>query len=578
MRVLDHRTIGRRQDDARARAVAAAACRRSFRHFPRRRHAARGDCRGSGPQPRQPAPLRDAQCASMPDARRARAAMSSAPPSRCFTKCSAGTARTFPATARSTCACRWTSCSAATPRASTPRRNAASSPTWSGSTWPAELPEAPDLILDNFGALDSAAAVERIWSECVGPAHSLRSAPAGPVRFGDQGGDARGARAAPAKRAGAAADPLLGRRNGAPIAGACSPRSQAERWGTKPVIVRSSCAERGWRGRVRRRENTIRCSVCVGEQRLMRRRSGRSSPRSARAAARTTRSSCSPCSSASRWRASPSRAAERRRPLLCRQLRRSLRPHRSRSPPAPATISRPSSACSSRTDACPAALAPVDRADGRARELLRLRCASTWNSPIDGDGQLYLLQVRQPGGRAPGHGRRRARSSDALADVARKVELLSRPHPFLHGSRSIFGVMPDWNPAEIIGLRPWPLSLSLYRELDHRRHLGLSARQLRLPEPAQLPAAGELSRAALYRRARELQLLRAARRAERSRRAAGQLLHRPPARRAAAARQGRIRDHLFVLHAGSAAAAGAALGERLFRTRTSPSSPARCAA
>ena len=25
--------------------------------------------------------------------------------------------------------------------------------------------------------------------------------------------------------------------------------------------------------------------------------------------------------------------------------------------------------------------------------------------------------------------------------------------------------MPDWNPAEIIGVRPWPLSLSLYREL-----------------------------------------------------------------------------------------------------------------
>jgi glutamine kinase len=53
----------------------------------------------------------------------------------------------------------------------------------------------------------------------------------------------------------------------------------------------------------------------------------------------------------------------------------------------------------------------------------------------------------------------------ALADVARKVELLSRPHPYLHGSRAIFGVMPDWNPAEIIGVRPWPLSLSLYREL-----------------------------------------------------------------------------------------------------------------
>src|SRR6202044_2675686 len=53
----------------------------------------------------------------------------------------------------------------------------------------------------------------------------------------------------------------------------------------------------------------------------------------------------------------------------------------------------------------------------------------------------------------------------ALAEVARKVELLSRRHPYLHGSRAIFGVMPDWNPAEIIGIRPKPLTLTLYREL-----------------------------------------------------------------------------------------------------------------
>ena len=37
------------------------------------------------------------------------------------------------------------------------------------------------------------------------------------------------------------------------------------------------------------------------------------------------------------------------------------------------------------------------------------------------------------------------------------------------GKTSYFGVMPDWNPAEIIGLKPKPLALSLYRELitDH---------------------------------------------------------------------------------------------------------------
>ena len=28
-----------------------------------------------------------------------------------------------------------------------------------------------------------------------------------------------------------------------------------------------------------------------------------------------------------------------------------------------------------------------------------------------------------------------------------------------------FGVMPDWNPAEIIGIRPRPLALSLYQEI-----------------------------------------------------------------------------------------------------------------
>ena len=35
----------------------------------------------------------------------------------------------------------------------------------------------------------------------------------------------------------------------------------------------------------------------------------------------------------------------------------------------------------------------------------------------------------------------------------------------LLGKKTIFGVMPDWNPAEIIGVRPRPLALSLYKNL-----------------------------------------------------------------------------------------------------------------
>jgi len=52
-----------------------------------------------------------------------------------------------------------------------------------------------------------------------------------------------------------------------------------------------------------------------------------------------------------------------------------------------------------------------------------------------------------------------------LKKIQEKVERGMSPHPFLIGRRTVYGVMPDWNPAEIIGIRPRPLALSLYREL-----------------------------------------------------------------------------------------------------------------
>ncbi len=117
----------------------------------------------------------------------------------------------------------------------------------------------------------------------------------------------------------------------------------------------------------------------------------------------------------------------------------------------------------SRPDACPASLAPVVALVAEL-EILLASDAIDVEFAIGEDGQLYLLQVR------PLTVGRQERTVDAnvgavVADIARKVELLSRPHPYLHGNRAIFGVMPDWNPAEMIGLRPYPLSLSLYREL-----------------------------------------------------------------------------------------------------------------
>lgn len=79
------------------------------------------------------------------------------------------------------------------------------------------------------------------------------------------------------------------------------------------------------------------------------------------------------------------------------------------------------------------------------------------------DEVLWLLQARPlalPSG---------CESADTqarrLSTIADQVARGMRAHPFLMGQRTVYGVMPDWNPAEIIGIRPKPLALSLYREL-----------------------------------------------------------------------------------------------------------------
>ena len=56
-----------------------------------------------------------------------------------------------------------------------------------------------------------------------------------------------------------------------------------------------------------------------------------------------------------------------------------------------------------------------------------------------------------------------------LEKLEKKIKKLKKEHYSLYGKTTFFGVMPDWNPAEIIGIKPKPLALSLYKELvtDH---------------------------------------------------------------------------------------------------------------
>jgi len=76
---------------------------------------------------------------------------------------------------------------------------------------------------------------------------------------------------------------------------------------------------------------------------------------------------------------------------------------------------------------------------------------------------LWLLQVRPLV--VPETPESETAQAVRLESIQRKVARGMQPHPFLMGRRTVYGVMPDWNPAEIVGIRPKPLALSLYREL-----------------------------------------------------------------------------------------------------------------
>lgn len=79
------------------------------------------------------------------------------------------------------------------------------------------------------------------------------------------------------------------------------------------------------------------------------------------------------------------------------------------------------------------------------------------------DEILWLLQAR------PMILRQAPESAEAqelrLQQIHEQVARGMQSRPFLMGRRTAYGVMPDWNPAEIVGIRPRPLALSLYREL-----------------------------------------------------------------------------------------------------------------
>jgi choline kinase/phosphohistidine swiveling domain-containing protein len=84
---------------------------------------------------------------------------------------------------------------------------------------------------------------------------------------------------------------------------------------------------------------------------------------------------------------------------------------------------------------------------------------------VDAAGVCHILQVRPLLIDVERVDEQDARIGEEIAHAVRIFDEAQTPLPGIVGQRTIFGVMPDWNPAEIVGVAPDRLADSLYRNL-----------------------------------------------------------------------------------------------------------------
>lgn len=84
---------------------------------------------------------------------------------------------------------------------------------------------------------------------------------------------------------------------------------------------------------------------------------------------------------------------------------------------------------------------------------------------IDQDEKIYIFQVRPMTTHKNWNRGIALEIEDSIKRIMGFVESRQTPIYGIRGDYSIFGQMPDWNPAEMIGTAPRPLAMSLYRYL-----------------------------------------------------------------------------------------------------------------
>lgn len=84
---------------------------------------------------------------------------------------------------------------------------------------------------------------------------------------------------------------------------------------------------------------------------------------------------------------------------------------------------------------------------------------------LDKSGIMHLLQVRRISTVKDWHPDAEHRVSRIIPHIERFVDQQNASKKRLFGRTTVFGNMPDWNPAELIGAIPSPLAASLFRRL-----------------------------------------------------------------------------------------------------------------
>lgn len=96
------------------------------------------------------------------------------------------------------------------------------------------------------------------------------------------------------------------------------------------------------------------------------------------------------------------------------------------------------------------------------------------NGPLDiefgvtSTNDVYVFQVRRIATAEKLLTEHDADVATRLSTAVKEISRQSKPIDGLAGSRTIFGIMPDWNPAELLGAVPGQLSVSLFSKLITR--------------------------------------------------------------------------------------------------------------